>query len=157
MALINVNSRRIFAYVAWILVKNSTDQWNFTYVPNDTRGIGNKKLLLHFLCRWFLPLVSTLLPAASWNRFFSIRAACYVTYCFHRKVRAVRSGPSSSEKNEAAKRVLIDDVVTIIIRTPVSLCAHFFRSFIATTRSGISDDVLFARNELNPSSSDSVR
>lgn len=111
---------------------------------------------LHFLRRWFLPLVSILLLSCFAKQVLLYSGRLLCNLLFSSKARAARSGPSSSEKNETAKRILIGDVVAIIIWTPVLLCARFFRSFIAT-RSGISGDVLFARNELNPSSSDSVR
>lgn len=125
-----------------------------TLRTHDTCGIVNKKLL--FLNFAFSPPVvsPTLSSPPKQVLLYSGRLLCNLL--FHRKARVARSGPSSSEKNETAKRVLISDVVAIIIRTPVLLYARFFRSFVAT-RSGISGDVLFARNELNPSFSDSVR
>lgn len=93
---------------------------------------------LHFLRRWwwFLPLVSTLLLSCFAKQVLLYSGRLLCNLLFSSKARAARSGPSSSEKNETTKRILIGDVAIIICRfyyAPVSFAVSSRRREAGST------------------------
>lgn len=97
--------------------------------------------------------------STSRNRFLTVRAACYVTYCFRGGTRVRRGRRASREREKRVREAHLADVShrrrlihsrDYHAETPVSLCARFFRSLVDARRWRWRDsgDVLFARHEL---------